>query len=288
MLGRAAGWRDDDEDSERSTVIGLIPIHDDNPTRRTPVVTWLLIAVNIVVFLRSPVSELPGFGGGTTQAEVCQELAFFRQWAAIPRELTTNDPEDVTAGPPTRGGCRAVPVGYQKVPALSVLSAMFLHGSWLHLLGNLLFLSVFGNNVEDRLGRARYLIFYLLCGYIATYVFAFSQASSTETLVGASGAIAGVLGAYLVLFPGAWVTSLVPFLFFLPFRLPAWIVLGSWFVLQYLYSTGAGMAGETNVAYLAHVAGFVAGMVVVIAFGGLRARRPPPPAWEREVWDPYR
>jgi membrane associated rhomboid family serine protease len=263
-------------------MIGLIPIHDENPTRRRPLVTWTLILLNVAVFLAEPINELPLLTGPTSRAEVCQQLAFFRQWAAIPRELTSNDPLDVTAGPPTQGGCRAVRPDYEKVPALSVLTAMFLHGGWLHLLGNMLFLMVFGNNVEDRLGRVRFLLFYLACGYLATYAFAFSDPNSTETLVGASGAIAGVLGAYLVLFPGARVTTLVPVLFFIPFQLPAWVVLGSWFLLQYLYVQGAGMAQETNVAYLAHVAGFVAGMVLVIVIGGLRRppeRPPAPPAW---------
>src|SRR3712207_3224181 len=134
---------------------------------------------------------------------------------------------------------------------------MFLHGGWLHLLGNMLFLFVFGNNVEDRLGRFRFTVFYLACGYVATYAFAFFYSNSTESLVGASGAIAGVLGAYLLLFPRAKVLSLVPFLFFFPLRLPAWMVLGSWFLLQYFYFRGAGVSGGTEVAYLAHVAGFV-------------------------------
>jgi membrane associated rhomboid family serine protease len=158
-----------------------------------------------------------------------------------------------------------------------VLTAMFLHGGLLHLAGNMLFLFVFGNNVEDRLGPWRYLLFYLACGYLATYGFALSDPSSQETLVGASGAIAGVLGAYLVLFPHARVTSLVPFLFFIPVWLPAWIVLGSWFVLQWLYFQGAATAQGAGVAYLAHVVGFAAGVILILLFGGLRARRPPPP-----------
>ncbi|HZD74872.1 MAG TPA: rhomboid family intramembrane serine protease, partial [Actinomycetota bacterium] len=174
-----------------------------------------------------------------------------------------------------------------KIPALSVLYAMFLHGSWLHILGNMLFLWVFGNNVEDRLGRLRYLFFYLLCGYVATYGFAFSDPNSSTTLVGASGAIAGVLGAYLVLFPRTRVTSLVPFLLFLPARLPAWVVLGSWFVLQYFYAAGASVGTGASVAYLAHVVGFIAGIVLIILLGGMSPRRRPPPTWQR--WQsPYR
>ncbi|MDQ1709459.1 MAG: hypothetical protein QOG49_844, partial [Frankiaceae bacterium] len=147
---------------------------------------------------------------------------------------------------------------------VAVVVSMFLHGGWLHLLGNMLFLFVFGNNVEDRLGRLGFLAFYLIAGFVATYVFAFAAPKSEATLVGASGAIAGVLGAYLVLFPRVRVLSLVPFLFFLPFRLPAWLVLGSWFVLQYLYARGAALTTGSDVAYLAHVAGFVFGFLTLL------------------------
>ena len=265
-------------------MLGLIPIHDDNPTRRPAVVNWTLIAVNVVVFLLQPVSTLSLSGNESTPAGICRQIAFFREWAAIPVELTRNDPLDETAGPPTRDGCLAVRPTYQKIPALSVLTAMFLHGGLLHLAGNMLFLFVFGNNVEDRLGHVRYLLFYLACGYLATYGFALSDPNSQETLVGASGAIAGVLGAYLVLFPHARVTSLVPFLFFIPVWLPAWVVLGSWFVLQWLYFQGAATAQGAGVAYLAHVVGFAAGVILILLFGGRGARRrpPPPPAWYYE------
>jgi membrane associated rhomboid family serine protease len=264
-------------------MLSLIPIHDDNPTRRPAVVTWTLIAINVVVFFISPISPLDIGGDANTPAGFCRQIAFFREWAAIPVELLENDPLDVTAGPPSGDRCERVRPDYQKVPALSVLTAMFLHGGLLHLAGNMLFLFVFGNNVEDRLGHLRYLLFYLACGYLATYGFALSDPSSQETLVGASGAIAGVLGAYLLLFPRARVTSLVPFLFFLPVWLPAWVVLGSWFVLQWLYFQGAATAQGAGVAYLAHVVGFIAGVVLVMLLGGLRTRRPPPrqppPTW---------
>jgi membrane associated rhomboid family serine protease len=263
-------------------MLGLIPIHDDNPTRGPAVVNWTLIAINVVVFFLSPISPLDVGGDANTPAGFCRQQAFFLEWAAVPVELLHNAPLDVTAGPPAGDHCQPVRPDYRKVPAVSVLTAMFLHGGLLHLLGNMLFLMVFGNNVEDRLGRFRYLVFYLACGYIATYGFALSAPSSTETLVGASGAIAGVLGAYLILFPGARVTSLVPFLFFIPVWLPAWVVLGSWFVLQWLYFQGAATAQGAGVAYLAHVVGFAAGIVLVILLGGLRARRPPPPppSWQ--------
>jgi membrane associated rhomboid family serine protease len=237
----------------------VIPVHDENPVRRTPVVTYLLIAVNVVVFLLSPVAT--HVVGSSALAQQCRQEAFFDRYAAVPDELLQNRPLPRGAtGEAARGGCVVTsPPPYRKEPWLSVLTAMFLHGGWLHLLGNMLFLYVFGNNVEDRLGRLRFLAFYLGCGYAATYGFAVFQAHSTQPLVGASGAIAGVLGAYLVLFPRAQVLSLLSFLFFLPVRLPAWVVLGGWFLLQYLYFRGAGVAEGSGVAYGAHVIGFLVG-----------------------------
>jgi membrane associated rhomboid family serine protease len=255
-------------------MLGLIPIHDDNPTRRPAVVNWTLIAINVVVFFLSPISPLDIGGDASTPAGFCRQLAFFREWAAIPVELLENDPLDVTAGPPAGDHCQAVRPGYRKIPALSVLTAMFLHGGLLHLLGNMLFLMVFGNNVEDRLGRFRYLVFYLACGYIATYGFALSAPSSTETLVGASGAIAGVLGAYLILLPHARVITLV--FGFLPLPISAFFFLGLWFVFQ-LWQGGFSLthpSGGGGVAFAAHVGGFVYGMLAVRLF----QRRPPLPA----------
>ncbi len=262
-------------------MLSLIPIYDDNPTRRVAYVTYLIIALNILVFLTEPVAGSLS-GEPATIAGFCRQTAYFRKYAAIPRELTTGRQLPVTAGPPASSRrCELVRPDYHKNIVLSVLYAMFLHGSWLHLLGNMLFLFVFGNNVEDRLGTIRYLFFYLACGYVATYGFAFFNAGSTETLVGASGAIAGVLGAYAVLYPRARVTSLMPFLFFLPIRLPALIVLGTWFLLQWLYFSGAGVTDTAGVAYGAHVVGFLAGMVLIVLLGGLvKSRRPPPePPW---------
>ena len=264
----------------------MLPVHDVNPTRRTPWVTRLLLVANIVAFLVSPLALAPLLGDGDP-ASTCRQLAFLDEWAAKPAEVIGNDAEDVAAtgavapAPPGQVACvTQSPPPYDKEPALSVLTAMFLHGGWLHLAGNMLFLFVFGNNVEDRLGRLRFLAFYLLCGYAATYVFALFFAGSSQPLVGASGAIAGVLGAYLVLFPTARVWSLLTFLFFLPVRLPAWLVLGSWFVLQYLYARGAGLSEATGTAYLAHVVGFVVGAALVWRMRGTgRARPAPDPRW---------
>lgn len=254
----------------------VLPVHDDNPTRRRSLVTLALLAVNVVVFFLSPVASY--VAGESDVQQQCRAIAFYDEWAAKPHELLTNqqEPTGATGQLGTEGGrvgCVVTsPPPFQKSPVLSVLTAMFLHGGLLHLAGNMLFLWVFGNNVEDRLGRWRFLGFYLLCGYVATYGYALFQPSSTQPLVGASGAIAGVLGAYAVLFPRARVLSLLTFLFFLPVRLPAWVVLGSWFLLQYVYFRGGGVA-EADVAYGAHVIGFLAGMVLLAALPRGRAAR---------------
>jgi len=264
----------------------VLPVHDVNPTRRTPVVTYALVLVNVVAFLLSPLAAAP-FVGDAGGSQACRQSTFFDHYAAEPKELLHNrqDSQGVTGAvgrDPATGevGCVVKqPPPFSKVPFLSVLTAMFLHGGWLHLLGNMLFLYVFGNNVEDRLGRLKYLLFYLGCGYVATYGFSVFAPGSSTPLVGASGAIAGVLGAYLVLFPRARIWSLLTFLFFLPVRLPAWLVLGSWFVLQYLYFRGAGLAGGSGVAYGAHVIGFIVGVLVALPYRGSGQQRRLQPRW---------
>jgi membrane associated rhomboid family serine protease len=266
----------------------VIPVHDQNPVRRTPVVTYLLIAINVVVFLLGPV--LVGTAGTSGVEEICRQDAFLREYAAIPRELVTNEPlpPTQTVVETTDGRRFACPITeVDKSPVLSALTAMFLHANWLHLLGNMLFLYVFGNNVEDRLGRLQYLLFYLVCGYVATYAFALLNADSTATLVGASGAVSGVLGAYLWMFPGARVISLVPFLFFLPFLLPAWLVLGLWIVLQFLYMQQAAIIGNAGVAYAAHVAGFAAGFLIAAVTTKRQRPRRPEAAWTRYHYRQY-
>jgi membrane associated rhomboid family serine protease len=140
----------------------------------------------------------------------------------------------------------------------------------------MLFLVIFGNNVEDRFGRLKFLLFYLAAGVVAAYGFSLADPNSHTTLIGASGAIAGVLGAYIVMWPKARVWSLVPFLFFIPLRLPAWLVLGLWFVLQYLYSRGDLVSDAGNVAYLAHVVGFVFGALVALALRNAAGAGPQP------------
>jgi membrane associated rhomboid family serine protease len=252
----------------------VIPVHDVNPVRRTPWVTYGLIAVNVGILLLTPLFSNSGVQPESV-AELCRQQAFFQHYGAIAHELITNHQEALVATGEVgqrAGTCAIAAPTYTKIPALSVITSMFLHAGWLHLLGNMLFLWVFGNNIEDRFGRLRYLLLYLVAGYAAAYGFAFANAESTQPLVGASGAVSGILGAYLVLFPSARVWSLVPVLFFIPLRLPAWLVLGMWFVLQGIYSAGLGVADGGAVAYLAHVIGFVVGILFAV-----RMRRYQPP-----------
>jgi membrane associated rhomboid family serine protease len=265
----------------------VIPIHDRNPTSRTPYVTRALIALNAVAFLVSPL-VLGGLGDSAAEA-ACSVQEFFDRWAAIPRELMSGEQLPLVVGPAVidatgAPACQLVEPAYEKLPIVSAVTAMFLHGGWVHLLGNMLFLFVFGNNVEDRLGHVRYLLFFLVCGIAATYAFALTDVDARTTLVGASGAIAGVLGAYLAWYPRARVISLVPFLLFIPVPLPAWVVLSSWFVIQAFYSLGTGVAGG-DVAYVSHVAGFAVGFLFGLALG--RGKEPPRPVSPYDVV-PYR
>ncbi len=248
----------------------VIPVHDVNPARRTPWVTYALIAANVIIFLFTPAAQSIGVEA-TTVSEVCEQTAFYDRYAAIPRELVRNEPlPEVPTGEVGRGrsgpACVTAPPSYEKLPWLSVLYSMFLHGGWLHLLANMLFLWVFGNNIEDRFGHLGFAVFYAFCGYVAAYGFAFVNADLTVPLIGASGAVAGVLGAYLALYPRVRVWSLVPILFFIPLRLPVWFVLGLWFVLQWIYSIGFAVSDAGSVAYIAHVLGFVTGLVIALPF----------------------
>ncbi|MFF8956980.1 rhomboid family intramembrane serine protease [Streptomyces sp. NPDC014894] len=213
-----------------------------------PTVTYGLISLCCAVFLVSPVSGLnPSYGTG--DALLSAQSAYFERWGVIPAELMSGDPGTL----------------------LTPFTALFVSGNWLHLLGNMLFLYVFGAMAEERLGQIEFLLFYTATGYLALCAYAAANAGSDQTLVGASGAISGVLGAFLFLFPRARVTSLFPFLFFLPLRFPAWIVLIFWFALQWLAASGAGSGGP-GVAYLAHLVGFGAGFLYAWGRFGRRAR----------------
>ncbi|HWS72161.1 MAG TPA: rhomboid family intramembrane serine protease [Thermoanaerobaculia bacterium] len=222
----------------------MIPLRDINPRRTMPVVNILLIIVNVLMFLWE-------VGQGPNLERSLAYVAFIpaRFWA-YPLAILPN--------------------------AFSVGISMFLHGGWLHLGGNMLYLWIFGDNIEDRLGHVRYLIFYLLCGGFATFAHAFMNPASTIPSIGASGAIAGVLGAYLILFPRARVLTIIPiFVFFTIREIPAVIVLGLWFVLQlFVGFASLGVPSDSGgVAYFAHIGGFAAGIVLIALLGGTR---PPP------------
>ena len=207
----------------------MFPIGDDNSARRTvPIVTYALIALNLLFFF----------------AELNGGEAFIRQWAFVPRRFMSNPAGDF----PT------------------LFTSMFMHAGWLHLLGNMLYLWIFGDNVEDRFGHLKFTIFYLLCGLAATFAqMAFSSGSNIPNL-GASGAIAGVLGAYILLFPRSRVNVLmgrgvIP--------MPALVVIGLWIVIQFVSGVGSISNTESGgVAYMAHIGGFIAGLVLTFFMRG--------------------
>ena len=215
----------------------MMPIGDDNTGRRiTPLVTYVLIAVNVLVFFLE-------LSGGD---------AFIQRWAFVPTRFLAD------------------PIG--DLPTL--FTSMFMHAGWAHLLGNMLYLWIFGDNVEDRLGHGLFFVFYILCGLGATFAqLAFSMGSSIPNL-GASGAIAGVLGAYLMMFPKGSVNVLVGRVVT---RMSALIVIGFWIVLQIFSGIGtltASSQNEGGVAYMAHIGGFVAGVILTFLLGGNRRALP--------------
>lgn len=216
----------------------MIPIRDRNPSGTFPGVTLALIAINVVVFIYEV-----QLGPALT--------SFLKHYALIPAEATSS----LSYG--------AVSLSDTVTP---FFTSMFLHGGWLHLITNMWFLWIFGDNVEDTLGPVRYLVFYVLCGLAAAVTHVAFQPQSALPVLGASGAIAGVLGAYAVLFPGARVVTLVPVFFFLQFiELPAVLILGYWFVLQILSaSLEAATPMRGGVAWGAHVGGFLAGMLLIL------------------------
>lgn len=211
----------------------ILPIKDDNPTITRPWVTLSIVAINSIVFLYSYLLGTHGFD------------VFTQRMGLIPFEIT----HAVDAVSPT-----PIPL------YLTIFSAMFMHGGLMHLGGNLLYLWIFGNNVEESLGPIGFLCFYLLCGISATAAHVISSPNSMVPLVGASGAIAGVLGAYLAAFPGARVHVLVFLIFFIQIvRVPALLVLGGWFVIQVFSATTETSGGGSGVAWYAHIVGFIVG-----------------------------
>jgi len=222
----------------------MFPLRDENPTELIPFITVVVILVNVGVWL-----TLQNAGvGGPFLDSLCA-------YGSIPGELTGA----VAAG-------QEVPLGEYRCVAggrtwSTVLTSMFMHGGWGHLIGNMWFLWVFGNNVEDSMGHLRFLVFYLLTGVAATAVHVLTGPESAIPTVGASGAISGVMGAYMVLYPRVRILTLV---FFYLVYLPAWLMLGYWFLIQFL--SGSASGGGVGIAFWAHVGGFAAGVILVKAF----------------------
>lgn len=226
----------------------MVPLKDENPTRITPYVTYGLIILNVVIFAY----EATLMGSGLD--------SFFRTWAVVPNELTAS--------------LQGNPDYSLLEEGFTLISSQFLHAGLLHLGGNMLYLWIFGNNVEEQMGRVRFLVFYLLCGGLAALAqWYFSQNSDIPSL-GASGAIAGVMGAYIVRFPEVRILTLLPiFIFITVIRIPAYFFLGLWFVQQAFYGV-ASLGAPTNVgmesggiAYWAHAGGFVFGAILGPLFG---------------------
>jgi membrane associated rhomboid family serine protease len=222
----------------------MIPLRDINPTRRLSFITIALIAVNSLVFIYELSLNDRALNNLILSAGV------------IPFEVSNN---------------------FGPAVARDLITSMFLHGGWMHLLSNMLYLWIFGNNIEDHLGPFRFTLFYLLCGVLASLAQVIVSADSTIPTIGASGAIAGVLGAYLILFPQARVQSLVFVFYFVRFvEIPAIIVLGFWFILQFFNGLAAlGVPSMGGVAYFAHIGGFVAGAALIFLFRIGRHSDPP-------------
>jgi membrane associated rhomboid family serine protease len=217
----------------------MIPLRDENPTRLTPYVTWAIVGINVLCFLGQLLGNLNGA-------------------MMVPAEITKGIEVDTN-------GVSLHPFW------VTIFTSMFLHGGIMHLAGNMVYLIIFGNNIEEALGRVKYIIFYLLCGIAAAASQILYGPDSIVPVLGASGAIAGVLGGYLMLFPKASVITLIPVVF-TTIRLPAWVLLGFWivsqFFSQYLGSTQNHGKETGGVAYLAHIGGFIAGLILVKLLGG--------------------
>jgi membrane associated rhomboid family serine protease len=230
----------------------MFPYRDENQTQHPAIVTGIVIALNVVAWIFIQ-------GAGST-LELAKSVC---DYGLIPGELTLSVP------PGTR-----FPMGENLVcltdpgrQSSNVLTSMFLHGSWLHLLGNMWFLWIFGNNIEDSMGHLRFVVFYLLCGLAAAMAQVMANPSSTIPMVGASGAISGVMGAYLLLYPRVRVFAIVPIGFFITsMALPAWVMLGYWFLIQIVSGFVSIGQQEGGVAFWAHAGGFVAGIVLIKLF----------------------
>lgn len=231
----------------------MIPIKDYNPTRHVPIITVIVIVVNVLAFFQDRLT-------GSYQ------------------QMLVETARGVVRVNHFVGGLSAhyalVPAQLSAAPLSSwsqVLTSMFLHGNWLHIASNMLFLWIFGNNIEDALGRFRFIVFYLCCGVAAAAAQYLSAPLSTIPMVGASGAVAGIMGAYLILYPHARVLTLLPIFFFFTFiEVPAYLIIGYWALLQFISANwiNSGSQAQGGIAYFAHIGGFVAGIALLFLFGG--------------------
>ncbi len=265
----------------------LIPIKDRNPTRTFPYVTIALIVLNIYVFfLQSP------FGNERATVNVLYRFGFIpglfvnqfdkaeytKSWERLKHGFMHMPPESRGFFERFREFQRRrvllknienIERSHLRIEPLTLLTCLFLHGSLWHVLANMLFLWVFGNNIEDAAGHAKFLLFYLLCGALSSFAHMVASASSTIPTIGASGAISGVMGAYLVLYPRTRVLTIIPFFYFLwyPIELPAYLYLGYWIVLQIILGLPSlNMPGAGGVAWFAHIGGFFAGLLLIFLF----------------------
>lgn len=215
----------------------MFPLRDENPTVRKPYFTILFMAICILVFLVQ-------ISGGEEAAQ-----NFIYRYGLIPSRFISND---------------YLPYSTNEVsPYLTLISSMFLHGGWMHLIGNMVFLWIFGNNIEDILGHGRFIVFYILCGLLAALAQMISEPGSEIPMIGASGAVSGVMGAYIVLFPRAKILTLIFLGFFITtMRISAGWFLGIWFAMQSVNALGS-VGGTGGVAFWAHVGGFIAGIVLL-------------------------
>ena len=226
----------------------MIPLKDDNPTSSTPIITYFLIGVCVVIFLLELSS--PNYDSG----------AIFYSWGFIPASFFHNFevPSEV----------------YRVTPVATLFTSMFMHGGFMHLIGNMLYMWIFADNIEDELGKTKFIIFYLLSGVAAALTQGYMNTESTIPMVGASGAIGGILGAYIVNHPKAKVLVLIPLGFFSQIiKIPAIFVLGFWFVLQFISSAATSSTGG-GVAYGAHIGGFIFGAIAILFFNRGVTRKP--------------
>lgn len=232
----------------------LLPIRDENPTRRRAVLTLGLIAASAAIFLLQ--IQRPD------NASLMGQIAFACEYGLVPQHLIENPAMTQVAD----DSCVGLSQEHNRF--LGLVSSQFIHGGWLHLGFNMLFLWIFGNNIEDALGRIRFIPFYLTVGVLAGLAQALSTPSSDIPVIGASGAISGILGAYLVIYPRKRVVTVVLPLFFLPFKLPAWLwfVIYLWIQFMFLGAAATADGGEGGVAYVAHIAGFIAGALLIKPF----------------------